>query len=257
MPPVQRSKPLWLQVHDYFADLIARGELKPGDSLPSMEVISREHGVSKQTAVRAVGLLGTGRLVTTTRDGTVVAPQRLVPGAPMFPTAHRVAVTPGDRFVQLRPEWEYIRPILGLEEVPRHRITTVLRREEVWHDADGKPFLLLVRWWPSRFAERVPELTGDAPITAPGGTVALIRAGTGEVAVTGEMELETRQILNDGREGRLLNLAPRSYVLAETYTLFAAPGKDGSDEAREHGRALEYGEAVVIPNRVTRNEFTL
>ncbi len=55
-------------------DRIQRGELQPGDRLPTMDVIAEEHGVSRQTARQALNLLKAEGLVEYKggRAGTVV-----------------------------------------------------------------------------------------------------------------------------------------------------------------------------------------
>ncbi len=60
---------------------IARGELRPGDQIPSLDKLSSEYQVSRATVQRAVGMLvAEGWLETEPRFGTFV-PETL-PDAP-------------------------------------------------------------------------------------------------------------------------------------------------------------------------------
>src|SRR6266487_6980302 len=79
MPPI-RQQPLHLQISDHYAQRIASGELPPGTRLPSVQQIATEQDVSMATAGRAIAHLRSAGLVTTSREGTQVAGQRLVIG---------------------------------------------------------------------------------------------------------------------------------------------------------------------------------
>ena len=243
---LQRQQPLHLQIHDFYARKIADGELAPGDRLPTVQEIADEFGVAHGTALRAVGLLKSGKLVTTTRDGTFVGDLRLVLGpqqrltATRYPTAGRTEVTAAEYL----DAPEYIVPILGLELLPGD-VTPVIRREQVSYAKDGQPFMLSVSWFPPTFYELVPELTRAEPIDGPGGAAKLIEQRTGRTITRGRQSREARLIKDDGREGPLLHLEPETAVLAEAYLWL-----DDTD-------VLEYGEYVLVMNRVTENEYAI
>jgi GntR family transcriptional regulator len=247
MPLARRNEPLHVQIHDHYAALIAGGELRPGDRLPTMQQIGADWGVSHQTAVRAVEWLKSAGLVTTSREGTTVTDPRLVIGpqqriaAVKFPDSENVEVTDA----RMAPCPDYVVPILGLDPHGPGGVGWVIRREQVSYEQGGTPFMLAVSWFPPALADEVPELLHQVPIDNPGGAVRLIEARTGRRVTHGRQAREARQIKDDGREGPLLRLDPGASVLAEVYVWM-----DAAD-------VVEYGEFVLIQNRVTENAFTV
>ena len=243
--PVARQKWPYQQVADGLAERIASGELAEGDQLPSLEQIAAEWETSHETAHRAVALLKSRKLVRTVpRVGSFVGGPREIPGPQQllagvrFPAADRIEVT-GHGLV---PAPEYIVPILGLLEA-KPGFWPAARREQVLYEPDGLPLMLMVAWYPPELANRVPALSGAAPL-APGDELALL-GQAGRAVTRWTHSREARQILDDGREGPLLRLPAGSYVLAETWTW-------GDDAG-----ATEYFECAVIPGRVTVNEGTI
>lgn len=74
--PVQRVRPAYQQVADQLRDLVTRGELAPGDRLPSESELASLFGVSRSTVREALRVLTSGGLLVTTRGttgGTFVA----------------------------------------------------------------------------------------------------------------------------------------------------------------------------------------
>ena len=66
--------PPYRQIAADLRDRIERGELAPGDMLPSITRLSQEYGVAKGTAVKALALLhDEGLTVTVPGWGTFVA----------------------------------------------------------------------------------------------------------------------------------------------------------------------------------------
>jgi DNA-binding GntR family transcriptional regulator len=249
MPRAERPPPLYMQVHDHYAQLIADGQLAPGDQLPTMQDIAEDFGVSVQTAWRALQRLQSTGLVTISRDhGTTVAAPRLVQGPQQRITATRLPVAERTEVLAAEtiPAPDYVAPILGLEAGPHPGgAHWVIRREQVSYERDGTPFMLAVSWFPAGLADAVPELLEQAPIANPGGAVRLIAERTARRITRGSMAREARPIKDDGREGPLLGLEPGTAVLAEVYVWM-----DDED-------AIEYGEYCLIQRRVTENEFTV
>jgi DNA-binding GntR family transcriptional regulator len=246
MPPVNRQQPLYLQVRDYYEELISSGTLAPGDPLPAERVIAAEKNVSPQTVVRAIELLRSAGLITRTpRGGSVVAQPRLIPGPQqhmagvMLPASGRIEVTAAE----LTPAPAYIAPILGLLEA-KTGFWPVIRREQVHYTAGGKPFLLAVSWFPPEFAGPVPELTAREPLFGVRNATALIAEATGRRATHGEQSWEARPVLDDGREGPLLRVDPGYVVAADVYWW------------RDEHDMLEYTESVRRQELVTVSRFT-
>jgi GntR family transcriptional regulator len=240
--PVSRQKFPYLQVADGIAEQISSGELRQGDRLPSLDVIAADWHVSHETAHRAVGLLRSRKLVTTVpRTGSFVGAPRELPGPQQllagtrFPGADSVTVTAAE----VIPAPEYIVPILGVTPYGPGGTAWVIRREQVSHEV-----MLMTQWFPGSLADAVPELAGPGSLP-PGEAIALIRERTGRRAARWTQSYEARPILDDGREGPLMNLLPGSYVQAITWTW--ADDRD----------VIEYGEYILPPGRVTVNEGTV
>lgn len=71
---VQSDVPLYLQIRNQVVLSISKGELKPGDQLPTIRALSEESGMNMMTISKAYQLLKTeGYVHTDRRCGTVVA----------------------------------------------------------------------------------------------------------------------------------------------------------------------------------------
>lgn len=243
--PVSRQKPLYEQIADGLAARIASGELAQGDQLPTVEESAAEWQASHETAHRAMGLLRSRRLITTIpRTGSFVGAPREIPGPQQllsgvrFPAADTISVT-GTGLV---PAPEYIVPVLGLLEA-RPGFWPVARREQVLYEPDMRPLMIMVQWNPPELANRVPALARPDPLP-PGEELALL-AQAGRPVTRWAVSWEARRILDDGREGPLLQLEPGAYVQAITYTW-------GDEEG-----VSCYTEYALQPDRVTVSEGTI
>jgi DNA-binding GntR family transcriptional regulator len=241
--PVARQKWPYEQVADHYAALIASGQLREGDRLPSLGDIGAAWDVSHETAHRAMELLRSRKLIVTIpREGSFVGKPREVPGAQQllagtrFPAAGSVTVTG----IGLVPAPGYVAPILGLLEV-RPGFWPVIRREQVVRQPDGRPLLLSVQWHAPELAGPVPGLLDGGPLP-PGETITLIGEHTGRHVTRIVHAWETRRIRDDDREGPLLHLPPGSYISANTYTWHDSAG------------IIEYWEYSMIPDRVVVTE---
>ena len=58
MPEIQEVLPKYLQIAAYIRDQIARGDLKPGDEVPSERELAEMWKVARPTAARAGVLAG-------------------------------------------------------------------------------------------------------------------------------------------------------------------------------------------------------
>lgn len=67
--------PLYVQLADVLAVQIERGELAPGDPLPSESYLQQEHGVARGTVRSAIRVLRErGLVITAPQRGTYVRP---------------------------------------------------------------------------------------------------------------------------------------------------------------------------------------
>jgi integrase len=75
-PRIQQPLPKYVQVANYIRDQILRGELRPGEEIPSERQIAEEWGVSRPTATRALAALRVEGLVEARQGaGTFVRAQ--------------------------------------------------------------------------------------------------------------------------------------------------------------------------------------
>ena len=70
----QSETPLYLQIRNQILLSISRGELNPGDRLPTIRALSDESGINMMTISKAYQLLKSeGYVHTDRRSGTVIA----------------------------------------------------------------------------------------------------------------------------------------------------------------------------------------
>ncbi len=73
---LQSDIPLYVQIRDQVVLSISKGELIPGDKLPTIRALSDESGINMMTISKGYQLLKSeGYVRTDRRSGTVVAPQ--------------------------------------------------------------------------------------------------------------------------------------------------------------------------------------
>lgn len=83
--------PLGEQIRGEIRDAIARGEARPGESLPTVRQLAADLGVNLNTVARAYRALESEGLVTTIRGrGTVVRAARESPGIAKRTLADRI-----------------------------------------------------------------------------------------------------------------------------------------------------------------------
>ena len=81
MPELHDVLPKYLQVANYYRDLIATGVLSAGSEIPSERQLASDWGISRPTATRPLGALPTQGLVESRqRLGTYVREQVQLPG---------------------------------------------------------------------------------------------------------------------------------------------------------------------------------
>jgi hypothetical protein len=254
------------QLHDELAADITTGRVADGIRLPSVRALADAHGVSPATANRAVAWLRTDGLVRTDPSGSYVQAGRYKHGPVQRlswtgpPPAERTEVTAAD-YVDAAAVYPRLIPLLDLEPAPRNGVAPVVRREQRYFETDGddedggRPFALSVEWFPGELSVPCPELLHAVPLADPRGALPLIEQRTADPGrwphkpvtfARGRTAYEARPILDDGREGPLLGLAPGGYVSATVWMWFD-PG----------GRCWSYLEQVTLAGRVLEVSFDL
>ncbi|MDX6353357.1 MAG: hypothetical protein QOF98_260 [Streptomyces sp.] len=162
---------------------IERGELLPGDRIPSVRDIVRDDAVSVATATRVAAVLrGEGYAETIPGIGTVARmPSKITTG----PDRLRLQRTTGSGFrpgerveivsARLAPATAEVADALEVEQGD-----AVVERRRRYLDEDGV-IAVSTSWLPGQFAETAPELISTDPL--PAMTFGLIEDRTGRRAI--------------------------------------------------------------------------
>ncbi|MEV0237538.1 GntR family transcriptional regulator [Nonomuraea sp. NPDC050786] len=164
-------------------DRIIRGEIQPGDRIPSVREIMKTEGVATATATRVAAILREeGYAETIQGIGTVAALPRILTTGP-------------DRLTMLRATGDGLRQgerteiiSAGLVPAPAHVADAldiepgdqVVRRRRAYYDDQGT-VALSTSWLPAAFAGPAPELVRAEPL--PRMTFGLVEERTGRKAV--------------------------------------------------------------------------
>ncbi|MFC8366214.1 GntR family transcriptional regulator [Streptomyces griseorubiginosus] len=183
---LERTPP-YLQVVAALKAKIVSGELKHGDTLPSVRELAAEYGISTATAqkihktLKAEGLAearqGSATTVSTRRTLHRTAADRLeaaLSTGRIYADGEYAVITAAE--LAAPPEW--VADLLGTED------GQAVRRERVTHNSDDQPVSASVSWFTADLAETVPALLVRERIT--GGTPSAIEAATGRRAVATE-----------------------------------------------------------------------
>ena len=182
MPKIQVRLPKYLQVADHIRELILRGDLKPGDEVPSERRLVEEWGVSRPTATRALAALRTEGLIEAHQgSGTFVRAQPLLNRRAIdrYARARETgkAYTQGERSQITHAEEaaasETVAVGLGVEVG-----STVIRRRRVIFDETG-PVEVSISWFTQDLAIQAPRLAQKTRIRD--GTLAYVERVTSRV----------------------------------------------------------------------------
>lgn len=223
---------------------IERGELRPGDRVPSVREIMKSEGVSSATASKVPPFLrAEGYVVSTPGHGTTVIQRRkLTPGA--------------DRFQMLRAGGDGLKPgerveiiDAGLAEAPQHAADALgieegaqaIRRRRRYLDDSGVA-TLSTSWLPSTFADPAPELLRAESL--PKMTLGLVEERTGRKAVRQRDTERVGEVPDD--LAPLLGCDPGTPVLVVINHYWD-----------HHGEIIEYAVDYHGPGRERSSEYDL
>jgi GntR family transcriptional regulator len=237
-PKIQEALPKYVQVANHFRNLILRGELRPGDEIPSERRIVDDWGVSRPTATKALALLRQEGLVESQQgSGTYVrsrpGPHRRAPDryarerrtGKVYPPNERAEIVEATS----RSAPEHVATALGLEPGAE-----TLARRRIIHDDTG-PVEVSTSWFDPDVGSAAPRLATPERIRE--GTVAYIEQTTGRRAYSAADRISAR--LATERESRELQLdEPIAAVLIVHHTVYD-----------QHGQPLEFAEAAYPPGR--------
>lgn len=246
MPEIREAIPKYLQIAGYIRDQIVRGDLKPGDDVPSERELASTWSVARPTAARALEALRVQGLVESRRgSGTYVREAKAVPRAreryerardlgTMYSPAEAVeflttAVVPGPQHVA-----EALQLPAGSDVICRARL---LRAQS------DQPIELSTSWFAPQLAEQAPGLL--EPQRLLGGTAKYLAEIMGWAPAYARDQVAAR--LATAEEARLLELAEPAAVLVYRLTVY-----DRADAP------IQFDDATYPPDRwAFRQEYPL
>ena len=247
MPEIQKVLPKYLQIAGHIRDQIVRGDLRPGDEVPSERELAASWSVARPTAARALEALRVQGLVESRQgSGTYVRSPEAVPrareryerardlGTTMYGTAESVEfitteIVPGPPHV------------VDALQLPAG--SDVAQRTRLLRGEGGTPIELSTSWFTAQLAELAPRLL--TPERLHGGTGKYITDVTGRVSEYARDQVAARLATPDER--RLLNLSEVAAVLTYRLTVY-----DGDD------RPVQFDDSVYPPDRwAFRQEYPL
>jgi len=239
MPELQLALPKFLQIANNIRDAILRGDLRPGDEVPSERALADEWGVSRPTATKALQALRAQGLVEARQGSGSYVRDRL--------KFHRRA---RDRYLRSRSdghvyaqgEWAEI-VSARVVKAPKHIAASlgvaagarVVKRHRITRDEDG-PVEVSTSWFTESVGEQAPRILDKTRIRE--GTLAYVEAATGRRAKSARDQVGAR--LATAEEARELGIGETAAVLAVHHIVY---------DITDH--PLEVAEAVYPPNRWT------
>ncbi|MEU6329418.1 GntR family transcriptional regulator [Streptomyces sp. NPDC047049] len=236
MPKIEESRPKYLQIAHHIRDQILRGDLRPGDEVPSERQLAADWSVSRPTAARSLEALRQQGLVEKRQgSGTYVRGLAVNRRArELYGRAKQAgkAYTPGEYAVITSAGWleapDYVAESLNLaaggRAVHRRRVTR----------NDSGPLTLSTSWFGPDVGERAPKLRDPGRIQE--GTLMYVETMTGRQGSYAEDRMCARLATED--EAFDLELDPGSAVLIVHHVVY-----DLQD------RPLEFVEATYPPSR--------
>lgn len=223
---------------------IDRGELQPGDQIPSVREIMRAEGVSTATATRVAAVLrADGYAETVPGIGTVVARPRVLTTGPdrlQMLRATGDGFRPGERVdildAALVPAPSHVADALDIETGDN-----VIRRQRAYYDADGI-VALSTSWLPSQFATAAPELLESGPL--PKMTFGLIEERTGQRAVKRRDVVAIKPVPEDAAPLLSLDIGAPALTMTNCYW-------------DQHGSVTEFAEDYLGPGRDLSADYSL
>lgn len=192
-PAIERARPPYVQVAAHIRDQIVRGDLKPGDSVPSVREIAESWGIARATAEKALATLKIEGLVSGTPGvGTVVV------GAPVYQAVR-------DRYANVSktgliyPPGQHAKIVMaGLTRAPKDVANAlqvpagalVVRRHRVTYDAGERPIASSTSWFAAELATEAPRLLETGRIRQ--GTTRYVEEVTGRVLRYAEDQIYAR-----------------------------------------------------------------
>lgn len=246
MPEIQEVLPKYLQIAGHIRDQIVRGDLRPGDEVPSERELAATWSVARPTAARALETLRVQGFVESRQgSGTYVRSSRGVPRArERYERARELGTMYSDtESVEFVATEMTVGPAHVTEALRVPAGSRVARRTRLLRGEGNQPIELSTSWFTSAVAEQAPRLL--EPERLRGGTGKYIGETTGRESEYARDQVAAR--LATPEELRLLELSEPAAVLIYRLTAF-----DSGDEP------VQFDEATYPPDRWTfRQEYPL
>jgi GntR family transcriptional regulator len=235
MPEIHQVPAKYQQIADHIRARIFRGELKPGDEVPSERTLVTDWDVARPTAAKALATLRRQGFVETRQgSGTYVSGyQQGSAGGRPFRTGSIDVTFASDASIEFLVAEATTGPAHVVQELGQPTDATVIRRTILVNNKDATPAELLTSWFPLELAKEAPLLL--EPELAPNGVRAYLATATGRRAARGRDKVIAR--LATENERCQLRLADPSAVLVHCLTVFDS-----------EGAALLFNEAVYPPD---------
>jgi DNA-binding GntR family transcriptional regulator len=241
VPELEQVLPKYRQIAHYYRDQILRGDLRPGDEVPSERAIATSFSVARPTATKALEILRREGLVRSVQGaGTYVADpkinrrardryQRSREQGRIYPPDEYAVIVSAD-IVPSAPE--HVCAALGLTAG-----SAAIRRHRITHDTDG-PRELSTSWFPGDLASVAQRLLVPERIVE--GTLSYVESVTGRTGAYAR-DRATARFATVGEAGELaLASGAQTPVLSIEHTVL-----DQSDQP------IEFAEAIYPPGRWT------
>ncbi|QJY46271.1 GntR family transcriptional regulator [Pseudonocardia broussonetiae] len=246
MPEIQKVLPKYLQIAGHIRDQIVRGDLNPGDEVPSERELAVRWSVARPTAARALESLRVQGLVESRQgSGTYVRASQAAPRAreryergrdlgTMYGAAESVEFLATDIVTGADHVVEALQLPTGSE---------VIRRTRLLRGEGGRPIELSTSWFAPQLAGPAPRLLHPERLL--GGTGKYIAEVTGRDSEYARDQVAAR--LATAEERRLLELPRPAAVLVYRLTAYGS-----SDQP------IQFDEATYPPDHwAFRQEYPL
>jgi DNA-binding GntR family transcriptional regulator len=245
VPEIQEVLPKYLQIAGYIRDQIIRGDLKPGEEVPSERELAAAWKVARPTATKALETLRVQGFVESRQgSGTVVRVHGAAPRArERYDRARELGTIYSDAESVEFVATEIVAGSLHVvEALQLPQQSEVIRRARIIRSSDG-PIELSTSWFRGEFAEVAPRLLARERLR--GGTAKYLASVTGREPSYARDQVLAR--LATAEERRQLRLPRPSAVLIYRLTVY-----DAND------LPLQFDEATYPPGRwAFRQEYPL
>jgi DNA-binding GntR family transcriptional regulator len=235
VPEIHEVLPKYLQIAGYIRDQIVRGDLKPGDEVPSEREIATIWKVARPTAARALQTLRVQGLVQSRQGaGTYVRQPQAVPRArERYERARELGTMySAAESVQFLAAEVVVAPGHVIEALQLTSGSQVVRRARLLRAYD-RATELSTSWFAGQLAQQAPQLL--VPQRLRGGTANYLAQITGRDPVYARDQVAAR--LASTQERQLLELPDPAAVLSYRLTVYDA-----------HDQPIQFDEAVYPPD---------